>query len=236
MFLCNIVLHIIRFHLPLEWCHLFIWDYRYFSRHLESSLLFMDWFKIGKGVYQDCILSPCLFKFYVEYIMQRLLCPWNSLGKNTGVGCHTLLQGIFPTQGSNSGLLHYRQILYHLSHHRCENWTVKKAEHCRIDAFELRYWIRLLRVPWTAKRSNQFILKISPGCPLEGLMLKLNLPYFGHLMQRADLLEKTQYWEKIEGRRRGQQMIRWFECYNWLKGHEETLGKTKDMEAWCVAS
>ena len=120
MFLCNIVLHIIRFHLPLEWCHLFIWDYWYFPRHLESSLLFMDWFKIGKGVYQDCILSPCLFKFYVEYIMQRLLCPWNSLGKNTGVGCHTLLQGIFPTQGSNSGLLHYRQILYSLSHQAAE--------------------------------------------------------------------------------------------------------------------
>ena len=76
--------------------------------------------------------------------MQRLLCPWNSLGKNTGVGCHPLLQGICPTQGSNSGLLHYRQILYHLSHHRCERWTIKKAECWRIDAFELWCWRKLL--------------------------------------------------------------------------------------------
>ena len=74
----------------------------------------------------------------------------------------------------------------------CESWTVKKAEHLRIDAFELWCWRRLLRVPWTARRSNQSILKeISPGCSLEGMMLKLRLHYFGHLMQRADLLEKT---------------------------------------------
>ena len=74
----------------------------------------------------------------------------------------------------------------------CESWTVKKAEHRKIDAFELWYWRRLLRVPWTARRSNQSILKdISPECPLEGLMLKLKLQYFGHLMQRADSLEKT---------------------------------------------
>ena len=85
----------------------------------------------------------------------------------------------------------------------CENWTIKKAEHRRIDAFELWCWIRLLRVPWTAKRSNQSILKeISPGCSLEGLILKLKLHYFGHLMQRADSLEKTLVLGKIEGRRR----------------------------------
>ena len=92
----------------------------------------------------------------------------------------------------------------------CESWTVKKAERRRIDAFELWCWRRLLRVPWTARRSNQFILKeISPGCSLEGLMLKLKLQYFGHLMRRADSLEKTQMLGKIEGkRRRGQQRMR----------------------------
>ena len=85
----------------------------------------------------------------------------------------------------------------------CESWTIKKAEHQRIDAFELWYWRRLLRVPWTARRSNQSILKeISPACSLEGLMLKLKLQYFGHLMQRADSFEKTLMLGKIEDRRR----------------------------------
>ena len=95
----------------------------------------------------------------------------------------------------------------------CESWTVKKAEHRRIDAFELWCWRRLLRVPWTARRSNQSILKeISPGCSLEGLMLRLKLQYFGHLMQRADSLEKTLMLGKIEGgRRRGQQRMRWLD-------------------------
>ena len=92
----------------------------------------------------------------------------------------------------------------------CESWTIKKAERSRIDAFELWCWRRLLRVPGTARRSNQFILKkISPGCSLEGLMLKLKLQYFGHLMQRADSFEKTLMLGKIEGRRRrGQQRMR----------------------------
>ena len=85
----------------------------------------------------------------------------------------------------------------------CESWTVKKAEHQRIDAFELWGWRRLLRVPWTARRFNQSILKeISPGCSLEGLMLKMKLQYFGHLMRRVDSLEKTLMLGKIEGRRR----------------------------------
>ena len=86
----------------------------------------------------------------------------------------------------------------------CESWTIKKAEHRRIDAFELWCWRRLLRVPWTARRSSQFILReISPGCSLERLMLKLKLQYFGHLMQRADSFEKTLVLGKTEGRRRG---------------------------------
>ena len=88
--------------------------------------------------------------------------------------------------------------------HGCESWTIKKAEHRRIDAFELWCWTRLLKVPWAAKRANQSILKeISPGCALEGLMLKLKFQYFGHLMRRTDSFEKTLMLAKIEGRRRG---------------------------------
>ena len=91
----------------------------------------------------------------------------------------------------------------------CESWTVKKAERRRIDAFELWCWRRLLRVPWTARRSNQSILKeISPGCSLEGLMLKLKLQYFGHLMGRVDSLQKTLMLGRIGGRRRGRQRMR----------------------------
>ena len=93
----------------------------------------------------------------------------------------------------------------------CENWTVKKAEHQRIDAFKLWCWRRLLRVPWTARRSNQSILKeINPGCSLEGMMLKLKLQYFGHLMRRVDSLEKALMLGGIAGRRRWrQQRMRW---------------------------
>ena len=91
----------------------------------------------------------------------------------------------------------------------CESWTVKKAERRRIDAFELWSWRRLLRVPWTARRSNQSILKeISPGCSLEGLMLKLKFQYFGHLMQRVDSLEKTLMLGEIRDKRRGRQRMR----------------------------
>ena len=95
----------------------------------------------------------------------------------------------------------------------CESWTIKKAECQRIDAFELWCWRRLLRVPWTERRSNQSILKeISPGCSLEGLMLKLKLQYFGHLIRRADSLKKTLMLGKIEGRRRrGRQRMRWLD-------------------------
>ena len=96
--------------------------------------------------------------------------------------------------------------------HRRDSWTIKKSEHQRADAFKLWCWRRLLRVLWTARRSNQFILKeISPEYSLEGLMLKLNLQYFGHLMQRTDSLEKTLMLGKIEGRRRGRQRMRWLD-------------------------
>ena len=104
-----------------------------------------------------------------------------------------------------------KAILFPVVIYRCESWTIKKAKHRGIDAFELWCWRRLLRVPWTAGRSNQSILKeISPGCSLEGMMLKLKLQYFGHLVQRADSFEKTLMLGKIEGRRRrGWQRMRW---------------------------
>ena len=104
-------------------------------------------------------------------------------------------------------------MIFSVAMYGCESWAVKKAERQRIDAFELWCLRRLLRVPWTARRSNQSILKeISPGCSLEGLMLKLKLHYFGHLMQRADTFENTLMLGKIEGRRRrGQQRMRWLD-------------------------
>ena len=110
-------------------------------------------------------------------------------------------------------LLLGRKVLTKLDTYGCESWTIKKAEWGRIDAFELWYWRRRLKVPWTARRSNQSILKeISPECSLEGLMLKLKLQYFGHLMWRADSFEKTLMLGKIEGgRRRGWQRMRWLD-------------------------
>ena len=222
-----------------------------------------DWFQSGKGVCQGCIFSPCLFNFYAEYIIQNVRldvetvtvyflglqnhCRWwlqpqikrcLLLGRNAMANLDGVLKSrdiILPTKGFLVKVMDFLVVMY-----RCEIWTINKAGHQRINAFQLWCWRRLLKVPWTTRRSNQSTLKeINLEYSLERLMLKLKLQYFGYLIWRANSLEKTLiYREGLRAKWEGSdkdEMVGWHHQFN---GHEfeQTPGDSEGQRSQASCS